>query len=157
VARRHELLARLATRHAAYRGEPVAYLLHAGLPAAGWALALRDRVRNATWIDAGAALDACLPGRVLGRGCGLRHWRAVARHLGVAPGPGAPGAAGGISVPPPGAAPARRRDDRARAGAASGIERRAPRPGPADAPALVERVHEGDVERRLREILAPRP
>jgi hypothetical protein len=160
-AARHELLARLVERHAAFHGAPVAYLFRAG-PLSPWlVLELHRRLRNAFLLDLGTVLDVCVPERVLAASWGPIHWRAIASHLGL-DGHRARHSRRreATALPPPGPlpadAPARRRDR-----VAPGVERRRRAPfapfehdaAPAEPGAAPERLAPGDLERCLSDVL----
>ena len=150
TADRHHLLARLHEGHRRFFGAPTAYLFHAGPLAAWWVLELHRRLRGAFLLDLGSALDACVAERVVGPGWGRIHWQAVARHLGIDPGPGGPRAA--TAAPHPSSAPGRPRPTR---GMPRRERRRAPLAAPPQTAPLPERLHEGDLERCLAEAVDP--
>jgi hypothetical protein len=150
--RRHTILEALADGHRRFCGEPTAYLFHAGAVAPWWVLRLHGRLRNAALLDLGPALDACIQERVLAPPWGWIHWQAVARQLGLDPGPAPRDAAPEPAGPAPGSAPGRPRPPARR----PAVERRRAIGTRGEAAPGV-RLREGDLRRCLRDALARGP
>jgi hypothetical protein len=149
AGRRHTILEDLVGGHRRFCGEPTAYLFHAGAVAPWWVLRLHGRLRNAALLDLGPALDACVQERVLMPAWGWIHWQAVARHLGLDPGPPPRDAAPGASAPARSPAPGRPRPPARR----PAVERRRASASRGDAPAAGVRLREGDLRRCLLDAL----
>ena len=157
VAQRHSLGTEIEEGHRVFRGEPVVYLFHAGLVAAEWVLSLHGRLRNAFLIDVGTALDACVSERILRGPWGAIHWQAVARHLGLDPGPSETLSGWDSFSHDPQAAPARTRSSHT----APTVERRRLTTPPlgvssASSETSWQRLRDGDLEKCLHEVLTPR-
>lgn len=83
IAAREQLATRVENDHTRFCGEPVAYLVHAGLLSPWLVMRLHQRIRNAFLIDMGSALDVCDPRRAQQAPWGRLHWRAISHHLGI--------------------------------------------------------------------------